>query len=257
MAVASNVLATRICINLFKVVYMPESPAASEIEQLVLQLCECSDTVKQVVCRANLLSAWPQQTQDQAVDELLLSTRREVNRLLSPFVVRDMANFITELDSILREAMNIWKPVQRSKKLIIASIADDRGWTWLAEGEYDEECSPPEPTPERAGQGLFVMNLFPRAYDATDLVVLYPGKALWSDQKMVTAAKRDHRRWEREREARDMVFMPSIQQRRNERITTRWSMSPPSTPHLASFSERTRVGHEWAASGEWGAGGSN
>ncbi|KAI9768751.1 MAG: hypothetical protein M1840_004746 [Geoglossum simile] len=262
MAVASNILATRICANLFKVVYMPEIPATTEINGLVLQLCKCPDPEKQVVCRANLLSAWPQQTQDEAIERILLSTRKDVSRLLVPFVVGDKEKFPTDLDSILRKAVKIWKLIQRSKKLVIASVADDGHWSWLSEGEYDKECFPPESLPEGAGQGYFVMNLFPRAYDPTDMVVLYPGKALWSDQKTVVVAKRDHRRWEQDKEARDMENMPSIQQRRSERIG-RWSMSPPSTPLLSSFSDRARAGHgrvastELRRSGDWGMGGSS
>jgi hypothetical protein len=240
MAAASNILATRICTNIFKAFYIPESPAASSQMEQLLQLYD-HDIEKQMVYRAILLFAWPQDVQGLVIERVLLTTYGEVIRLLKPFVIGDITDFDTELDAILTAAMSLWVPIQRSKAFVVVSTSDDQGWDWVRESEYDKETAPPEPSPGGTGQGHFFLNLFPRAYipqTSEGTIVLHPGKALRSDQKMVLASKKEHKQWHQER-VLSSDFAPGFQPKGYNRFAR--LMSPPSSPSSPTFAERSRA----------------
>ncbi|KAI9768095.1 MAG: hypothetical protein M1840_005129 [Geoglossum simile] len=241
MAAASNVLATRICTNIFKAFYIPESPAASDqIGQLLSQFYS-HDTEKLKMYRAILLFAWPGKVQEHAMEKALLMTYGEILQLLKPFVTGDITTFDTELDAILTNAMSLWLPIQRSKAFVVASTSDIPGWSWVKDDEYDKETIPPEPSPGDTRQGPFLLSLFPRAYapkTPEGTVVLHPGKALQSDQKVVLASKKEYKRLLQERVLLHGIA-PGLQQRGYGRFAK--LMSPPSSPSNPNFTERSRA----------------
>ena len=239
MAAASSILANKLHTNIFKPCYIPESPAAGdEIRKLLLKHCG-ADVEKEAICRSLLLSAYPTGDEDEAIKKLLLSTRKEVVRLLRPFVIGSWEGFQDELDAFFADAVGLWRPAQRSKVLVVASVDDADDWPWAEVREYDDETSPPEPVP--LSQGFIVLNLFPRIFTPSDDAVLHPGHVLWSDQRTVVAAKKEFRRCEADRIQRDLSYLTGGTQGRHERRRSGYG-SPPGSPVavMSSFNERVQ-----------------
>jgi hypothetical protein len=186
-AVAEKIIANKLCVNIFQQYYLPESPAAREAMDDVLERLYTDNPRGEAIFRRRLLSAYKPEEEEYQVAKVVESTQAEVVGLLDPllFSLNARENFRSELGKLLQEAVKLWRPVQRSA--VRGVVENDPEPDWSEYKEYDTAVGlTAEQAPNVPAQSDAIMSLFPQV--SMDDNVICPGYALWSSQNTVVAA---------------------------------------------------------------------
>ncbi|KAI9858939.1 MAG: hypothetical protein M1813_007241 [Trichoglossum hirsutum] len=186
-AVAEKVIANKLYTDIFQQYYLPESPAARGAMDDVLDRLYMETPRGEAIFRRRLLSAYHPQEEEHQVMNVMESTLAEVVGILDPLLfspdVRE--RFQSELGQLLVEAVNLWRPIQRSAMKGVVENDPEADWS-----EYKEYDTAVGLTAEQASnvpaESDAIMSLFPRVFIGAD--VICPGYALWSSQNTIVAA---------------------------------------------------------------------
>jgi hypothetical protein len=192
MAAALHVLASRLCQNIFKPCYIPESIVASEAIKSILAHQSVTNVGKEPLTRALLLSTYVPSDVDAAIKRAVHATSEEVLTLLSPISTGDHT-LRTDIEALFNEAADVWKEAQHSNKLVEASMTDDdfEDWPWDQLEEFTSTVT--QSTVQPVSQKYDALNLFPRVFIPADNRIVHHGLVLWPDQNIVVAAEQEFR----------------------------------------------------------------
>ncbi|KAI9768132.1 MAG: hypothetical protein M1839_004189 [Geoglossum umbratile] len=222
MALASSIIADRLCANIFRPFYPPRSSQDEQIRNYVMNNCG-ADAMAELLCRSILTSSYTIRDAEAVAKEMVEVTCTEVVNLLELLVSHNCEAFRKDLAKFLHEAANVWWPAVRSKTIVVSSIssvAEPEKWEWSSHTDYDcvtasvPPSSPRQPPPPQADNPpIDLLTLFPRVFTPegsphTESLstedILHPGFVLCSNQQTVVDVEKEFRRWEatkREREA--------------------------------------------------------
>jgi hypothetical protein len=86
-AVAEKIIANKLCVNIFQQYYLPESPAAREAMDDVLERLYTDNPRGEAIFRRRLLSAYKPEDEEHQVAKVVESTQAEVVGFLDPLLV--------------------------------------------------------------------------------------------------------------------------------------------------------------------------
>ena len=188
MAACLHLLARRLCIDFFKPFYVPESAVAGEVIKEILIQQSLDNIGRERLTRALLLSTYEPEDVDAIVTQTACIISKDVLTLLSP-MGGDEA-FRKEVEALFREAADVWKEAQQSKKMVLASITDEyNDWQW----SHLEDFTVAEVKAQPSLPRFDMLNLFPRIWVPEDGHILNPGFVLWPHQNTVFAAEQELR----------------------------------------------------------------
>ena len=192
MAAAMHVLASRLCQNIFKPCYLPESVDASEMIKSILAHQSINNAEKERFTRALLPSTYDPHDVDAAIKRAVHVTSEEVVALLSPISTGD-PTLRTDIEALFNEAADVWKEAQHSKKLVEASMTEEdfEDWPWDHLEEFTSAVA--QSTVQPVSRKFNVLNLFPRVFFPADNGIVYSGLVLWPDQRVVVVAEQELR----------------------------------------------------------------
>ncbi|KAI9781867.1 MAG: hypothetical protein M1839_005661 [Geoglossum umbratile] len=136
-AVAEKIMANKLCTNIFQQYYLPESPAAREAMDNVLERLYTDNPRGEVIFRRRLLSAYKAEDEEYRVANIMESTQAEVVGFPDPLIfgLDARESFRSELGKLLQEAVKLWRPVQRSA--VKGVVENDPEPDWTGYKEYD------------------------------------------------------------------------------------------------------------------------
>lgn len=217
MAACLHLLARRLCTDFFKPCFLPESGAAGETIKEILIHQSLDNVRKERFTRALLLSTYEAEDVDATVAQAACIMSKVVLSLLSP-MGGDEA-FRKEVEALFRDAADVWKEAQQSKKMVLASMEDDfTEWQW----SHLEEFTVAEVKVQPSLPKFEMLNLFPRVWVPEDGHIVNHGYVLWPHQNTVFAAEQEFRERMAIRRPNGNVFSGSI--RRERRLST---LQPP------------------------------
>ncbi|KAI9774254.1 MAG: hypothetical protein M1840_004148 [Geoglossum simile] len=209
VALASSIIADRLCANIFKPFYPSRSPQDEHIRKYVMINCG-ADATAELLCRSILTSSYTIQDAEAAAKVMVEVTGTEVFSLLEPLVSGKSEVFREDLAKFLHEASNVWWPAVRSEKIVVSSIsrvAEPEKWEWSSHTDYDSIATPVSPSspkqtlpPQADNSPIDLLTLFPRVFDPegrarTDSpsteAILHPGFTLRSNQKTVIDTEKE------------------------------------------------------------------
>ena len=200
MAAALNVLATRLCDNIFKPCYIPESATGTNTIKEILDYQFMAGLRKEEqLTRALLISTYPPERVREATIQAVETTLQDVLEHLHVFLGDRVETFGSELKPILQRAAKLALEMQRSKKMVKVSVEDGD-----LMGHSDEylgifgELVPPTGPPK-----FEVLSLFPRIWVPEDDTIVHEGVVLWPDQEIVVVADQELRTFKAERKAKN------------------------------------------------------
>ena len=195
MATAERIIADKLCIQIFREYYLPESSPARAVINDVLTHLGKSNPRKEAIFRLQLLAAY-EPDEHGYISNLVESTIEEVVRVLDPLLLALGARegFQSALRKLLDKAVKLWRSVQRNAtKCSVLNDPEHRGFggvqnqNWDMNEEYDTAVE------LAADQMMYVpdqsepvISLFPQLSVGRN--VICNGCALWSDQNTVVAA---------------------------------------------------------------------
>ncbi|KAL5349554.1 hypothetical protein ACLOAV_005849 [Pseudogymnoascus australis] len=188
MAAAEKIIAQKLCTNIFRQYYLPETLADRQAMDSVLERLFGVNSRDEAVFRLQLLAAYKSE-ENRHVTSVVKSTIQEVVAVLGLLISPDLqGDFQSKLGKLLQEAVKLWSPVQRSA--VRACVDNEPEQDWDSFKDYDGLV---DSTPDQMKQVLIAPNpidsLFPRISIGDDIIC--QGYALWSSQNMVIAAGLD------------------------------------------------------------------
>ncbi|OBT45132.1 hypothetical protein VE00_04291 [Pseudogymnoascus sp. WSF 3629] len=116
LAAAEKIIAQKLCTNIFRQYYLPETLADRQAMDSVLERLLRVNSRDEAIFRLQLLSAYKSK-ENRHVTSVVKSTIQEVATVLGPLVSPDLqGDFHSKLGKLLQEAVKFWSPVQRSAK---------------------------------------------------------------------------------------------------------------------------------------------
>lgn len=184
-AAVESVVGRALTDHIFVAVYSPESTTWSKALSRVLQSLDLRDAQREQLVRRQLLVDYEvtDETREQIVRNARDSVIATLGHLLPSSPLLD--GFISTLESILQEAMEVWEPLQRSIHRPIVNFELDPSHFEPAEDCYPEYGSTRSET--NTGISSPVLRLLPDI-SIGDRMLLCP-KVLWSDQTAVVDAR--------------------------------------------------------------------
>jgi hypothetical protein len=244
VAAALHIIATRLCANIFKPCYIPESAAGSEIIKQILQdLSRAQLQREEQFTRAVLTFMYPPDQVRAAIDVAVRTTLDDVLKQLGIFLVDDKG-FPAALEALLQDAAGLWQELQQSKTMVKASVEDEDSTERT--DEYLPEFG--EPISSAESQAFEMLSLFPRIYVPENGRVVHRGFFLWPDQEAVITAEQELKDFKAQKGARDghgmngTAVRGSKRERRQSAVISGEVGSIPSSPTSSragklSFSE--------------------
>lgn len=184
-AAVQKIIASTLCTSIFKPYYLPEIPADRRQIDDVLERLGQSSPYEEAVFRLRLLSAYKNE-ETAHIERIVRSAVAHVSKLVDPLLTpATRKTFQSEIESLFKEAVDLWLPTRRSRTKVRVDNKPDFDWEFYEEYdtsiESDEEHKSYESIPDEP-----IDALFPRVYFGS--TVLLEGYALWSCQKTVIAA---------------------------------------------------------------------
>ncbi|KFY67382.1 hypothetical protein V496_01573 [Pseudogymnoascus sp. VKM F-4515 (FW-2607)] len=185
MAAAEKIVAQKLCTNIFRQYYLPETLADRQAMDSVLERLLQANSRDEAIFRLRLLSAYKSE-ENTHVTSVVKSTIQEVVTVLGPLISPDLqGDFQSKLGKLLQEAVKLWSPVQRSAVRAYVDNEPEHGWDSFK--DYDGLM---DSTSDQMKQAQIPQNpidsLFPRISIGDNIIC--QGYALWSSQNMVVAA---------------------------------------------------------------------
>ncbi|CZR66027.1 uncharacterized protein PAC_15927 [Phialocephala subalpina] len=183
MAVAEKIIAMIYYSDIFQQYYLPES---DETGKILNQLYK-ENPRREAIFRSQLRYAYKPEVEQGRVTSIVKSATDKVVGFLGPLLFAPNAevDFRSEFEGLLWEAVDLWRPVQRSAERGFVENEPDNGWD-----DYEEYHSAIELRPDQEvhvpDEPSAIMSLFPRVI--VDNFPISPGYALWSNQSTVVAA---------------------------------------------------------------------
>jgi hypothetical protein len=190
VAAALNILATRLCANIFKPCYIPESAADSETIKEILDHQSATGLRKEEkFIRALLTSMYPDERVKAAINRAVQTTIDDILQCLSFFLNEEVQTFKTGLVALLKRAVDISMQMQQSEKMVEVNV---EGGDFLE--LPDEHLEDFGEFVSSTGPAKFeALNLFPQIYVPEDGKFVHQGIFLFPDQEVVITAEQELR----------------------------------------------------------------
>ncbi|KFX96519.1 hypothetical protein O988_05267 [Pseudogymnoascus sp. VKM F-3808] len=185
MAAAEKIIAQKLCTNIFRQYYLPETLADRQAMDSVLERLFQVNYRDEAIFRLKLLSAYKSE-ENRHITGVVKSTMQEVATILGPLVSPDLlGDFQSKLGELLLEGVKLWSSVQMSAVRAWVDNEPENDW-----GTFEDYDALVDSTPDPMKHVLVPPNptdsLFPRVSIGDDIIC--QGYALWSSQNMVVAA---------------------------------------------------------------------
>ena len=189
MAACLHVLARQLYSDFFKPCYIPSFPVCDDEIQEILAQQLLTDVKKERITRALLLSTYGPEEVDEAIEQAVYTTSKEVLERLHPIGGNEA--FRKEVEALFRDAAVVWKEVQHSRKAVEVRMPDEfhNNGQWPHLDEFTVAGIKGQPGPPKFG----MLNLFPRMFVHEDRHVVNPGCVLLPHQNTVFAAEQEFR----------------------------------------------------------------
>lgn len=186
-------MADKLCTNIFRSYYLPETNADRGVIDNILRELGKSNPYREAVFRLQLLAAY-EPYEEEFVTKIVDFTVGEVVEILDPLLFSPEAGegFQLALRKLIADAVQLWRIVQRSEKK--GEVSNDPEYLgssgaqeqcWASNEVYDNEVVLTGDQTSHISDLDPVMPLFPRL--SIGEKVIYRGCALWSDQNAVVA----------------------------------------------------------------------
>jgi hypothetical protein len=194
MATAERVIGDKLCTNIFRRYYLPDSVAARGPIDEILERFDAINPRKEAIFRRQLLAAY-EPDEPHHLGFLVDHTIEEVFKILNPliFTKNTRDGFASDLAKLLRKAVDLWRHVQRSEVRGIAqnnldqpAFNDDQEECWATHDDYDTPIGLTSDQLASITEAEPMIVLFPKVFVGS--VEVFQGFALWSDQSAAIAA---------------------------------------------------------------------
>ena len=181
-AAAELVIANAMVEHIFTDIYVPNDHDRQKALSSALELLNSTDPHREALVRCQLLESFS--VNDEDLDNISKAAFREICNVLDNLLPagdpRD--KFHTELNALLGEAIELWRPLQRSKTRVSAHLSiSPKELTREDDAYRDYDLGPVKAGSQGFSGSQPVMLLFPLIY-ASDQDLICTAMALWSDQ---------------------------------------------------------------------------